>query len=152
MNSSEKIKQYVQKVVKTTQEWEFWLFMKQFKCLKRYINGVDKSEKNRYDREYKILLANLGKNENTDSKYICYLFANAFRNELWQKKHTVFETFKILYALKILVGPNSSYTCYAYKKNEANIRFVEELLKKADFKNDGSLYKVASMVNSIVLK
>lgn len=152
MNSNEKIRQYVKKVIKTTQDWEFWMYIKQFKFLKRYINGVDESEKSWYESGYNILLENLGKNKNTSPEYICGIFVNAFQNELELNKHNVFETFKIIYALKILVGPNSFFTCYAYKKNEANIRFVEELLKKADFEDDASLYKVASMVSSIVLK
>ena len=152
MNSNEIIKQYVKKVVKTNQEWEFWMYIKQFKYLKRYINGVDEYEKRLYEREYNNLLKNLGKNENTSPEYICGKFINAFRHTLEFDEHNVFETFKIIYALKVLVGPNSFFTCYAYKENEANIRFVEELLKKADFEDDASLYKVASMLSSIVLK
>lgn len=151
MNSS-KIRQYVQKFVKID-DWQFWVYIGQFKCLKKYINGVEENKKSSAGIWYRYhFLASIGIDKDTDSEYICNLFVNAFQNELELNKHNVFETFKIIYALKILDGPNSFYTCYAYKKNAANIRFVEELLKKADFKNDDSLYKVASMVNSIVLK
>ena len=147
MNSNEIIKQYVKKVVKTNQEWEFWMYIKQFKYLKRYINGVDEYEKRQYEREYNNLLKNLGKNENTSPEYICGKFINAFRHTLEFDEHNVFETFKIIYALQVLVGPNTSYVWL--EKNNPNVKFVETLLKKADFENDNSLYKVASMVSSI---
>ena len=147
MNSNEKIRQYVKKVIKTTQDWEFWMYIKQFKFLKRYINGVDESEKSWYESGYNILLENLGKNKNTSPEYICGKFINAFRHTLEFDEHNVFETFKIIYALQVLVGPNTSYVWL--EKNNPNVKFVETLLKKADFENDNSLYKVASMVSSI---
>jgi len=148
MNSTEKIREIVQRVVKATEEWQFDSLMKQFKFLRNYVDGnFDVYGKNWYDQGYEHLIANLLDNyESKEPQYICYRFKYAFSIELCRNNHNVFETYKLLYILKIL---DDKRILYKNQYDDTNIKFVELLLKKADYENDSCLFEAAKRIKCI---
>ncbi len=148
MNSTERIREIVQRVLKATEEWQFDSLMKQFKYLRNYVDGnFGVYGKNWYDRGYEHLKANLLDDyESKEPQYICYRFKYAFFIELYRNNHNVFETYKLLYILKIL---DDKRILYKNQYDDTNIKFVELLLKKADYENDSCLFEAAKRIKCI---
>lgn len=139
MNSTEIINAFVKRVVETTEEFEFEMLMKDLGDLRCYVEDVD----NRENSDYRTIVEKFDENFKFNPEYFRFELAFQLNDELWRNKHSLFETYKICYSIKLLGDYNTIGTC---RNNVENIKFVEYLFEEASLSNGISFFRAIKML------
>ena len=138
--NSKKLEKFVQKIVDAKSAKKFAKLVNLVGILKCYISDVD----NRHAEEtgYEILMKHFGESvmeepEATENKLSALLCT-----ELTGKYHDVFETYKIVYTMKLC-----GYTELNERIPFKNVVFAWNLLEKADYTDDISLFEACKMLD-----
>ncbi len=138
--SSKKIKKFVQKIVDEKSAKKFSKLVNRIGILKCYISDVD--NRHAEGTGYEVLKKYFGESVLEEPEAIEDKISALLCTELTGRYHDVFKTYKIVYAMKLC-----GYTDLPARIPFKNVVFVWNLLEKADYTNDMSLFEACKMLD-----
>lgn len=143
--NSEKLEKFVQKIVDEKSAKKFAKLINRIGILKCYISDVD--NRHAEGTGYEVLMKYFGESVLEEPEAIENKISALLCTELTGRYHDIFETYKIVYAMKLC-----GYTDLSARIPFKNVKFTWNLVEKVDYSNDESVFKAAKMLEGITLE
>lgn len=137
--NSEKLEKFIRKIVDVKSAKKFSKLVNRIGILKCYISDVDNRHAD--GTGYEVLMKYFGESVMEEPEEIENKISALLCTELTGRYHDVFETYKIVYAMKLC-----GYTELKERIPFKNVKFAWNLVEKADFTNDKGLFEDAKML------